>query len=37
MPAMAYFTDLAELVSVIEKPQSKFYLGDESEGICFFF
>ncbi|KAL8574964.1 hypothetical protein ACOMHN_064496 [Nucella lapillus] len=33
-PAMTYFTDLAELVSRIDKPQSRFYLGDnESEAV----
>ncbi|XP_025112163.1 neuropathy target esterase-like isoform X2 [Pomacea canaliculata] len=31
VPVMAYFTDLAELVSKIEKPQSHFYLDTESD------
>ena len=29
-PVMAYFTDLAELVSRIDKPQSHFYLDNDS-------
>ena len=29
-PVMAYFTDLAELVSRIDKPQSHFYLDSDS-------
>lgn len=32
-PAMTYFTDLAELVSRIEKPQSRFYLGDNDSEV----
>ncbi|KAK7504498.1 hypothetical protein BaRGS_00004364 [Batillaria attramentaria] len=31
VPSMANFTDLAELVSKIEKPQSHFYIDTESE------
>lgn len=33
MPVMAYFTDLAELVSKIEKPHSRFYLDNESDSM----
>ncbi|CAG5133142.1 unnamed protein product, partial [Candidula unifasciata] len=35
VPVMAYFTDLAEQVSKIEKPKSKFYLpvGDSDEEV----